>query len=147
MRIRCPITSAHVLVEVAPDLYQCPHCGYGPSTSGHRPYWALSGLEEDEAGVIEGISIRYDQGLNHYVMSGVTWRVDDSGMKVVGTFVEGGSAVLSDEDLETSPLPVVIRAKGKWALPANKPRLKEGMFPTSQGLKEISLSSGQECRS
>ena len=146
MKIRCPITSAHFLVEVAPALWQCPHCGYGPSTSGHRPYWALSSLEEDD-GVVEGISVRYDAGFNSYIMSGVTWKVGDDGVKLPGSFVEAGSARLSVEDLENAPLPVVILAKGKWALPTNKPKLKEGMFLTSLGLKEISLSAGRGCTS
>jgi len=147
MGIHCPIQPGHLLVEVAPGLHQCPWCGYGPSTSGYRPYWAISDVTITDNGDVDAICVRFDVLRDCYVMSGVSWVVHEGDEKIHGTFIEGGSAVIPLEELETSPLPVVIRAKGKWELPTNKPKLVEGMFPTAQGLKEISLSDGRSSRS
>lgn len=137
--MKCPIRSEHDMIEVAPSLWQCAHCGYGPNHSGYHPFWALSSIEEGD-GVIDAVCVRFDQKLDCYVMSGVSWEVDSRGAKVPLSFEENGSAVLSTEvELEESPLPIIIRAKGKWEFPPDKPKLRKGMFPSPLGLKEISL--------
>jgi hypothetical protein len=145
--MRCPIKPEHKMVEVAEGLFQCPHCGYGPSDRGHHPFWALSNVEVEEF-TVDAVCVRLDDRLDCYVMSGVSWAIDERGAKIPRSFSEDGSAILSTrEELEGAALPVVIRAKGKWDFPPAKPKLQEGMFPTPLGLKEISLTSARRGRS
>lgn len=141
--MNCPIRPNHRMTEVAPGLFQCQHCGYGPSQTGYRPFWALSNVEQI-GDTVDATSTRWDPVLDCYVMTGVTFRVDDAGGCLPDTFMEGEALFLSTaKELEDAPLPVIIRAKGKWDFPAAKPPLREKMFPTPEGRKEISLSSAQ----
>lgn len=148
--MRCPIKPEHTMVEVREGLFQCAYCGYGPSDHGHHSFWALSNVEvEDDE--VAAVCIRLDDRLDCYVMSGVSWQVDERGAKLPKTFEEEGFVILSTkEELEEAALPVVIRAKGKWDFPPAKPKLHAGMAdlpPTSLGLKEISLTGARRGRS
>jgi hypothetical protein len=138
----------HYLVEVAPGLYQCSHCGYGPSQQGHRPFWAISSVDRSDDGSIDAINVRFDEKLDCYVMTGVGWRVTESGYKIPLSFIEGGAAILSTpQEIEDAPCPVVIRAKGKWAFPPAKPALRPMMCESALGPKEISLSASHRGKS
>lgn len=135
------------MIEVAPELFQCSHCGYGPSQTGYRAFWALSNVEESRD-AIDAVCVRLDEGLDCYVMTCVSWEIDDAGGKIEGTFDEEDPVILSTKkELEGAPLPVVIKAKGKWDYPPAKPTLKQMMFEDPLGLKEISLSSARSSRS
>jgi hypothetical protein len=147
MTLRCPIKSDHLMIEVAEGLFQCPHCGYGPSQTGYRSYWALSNIETTR-NIIAATSIRWSRALDCYVMSEISWEVDGSGYKIPQSFNEVGAVILSTKDeLNSFPLPVVIRAKGKWDFPEAKPTLKAGMFSSLLGPKEISLTSAPRDKS
>ena len=146
--MRCPLRPDHKLVEVAEGLLQCAHCGYGPSQYGYHAFWAISLVEESREGAIDAISVRWASQHDYYVMSEVSWCVDDDGRKIHGTFFEGEALILSTEDeLEDAPLPVIIRAKGKWDFPPAKPALRPGMFPYLLGVKEIALQAARPNRS
>lgn len=146
--MRCPFYSDHKMVEVHEDLFQCPLCGYGPSQDGYRAFWAISMVEQTEEGAIDAVSVRWDAQHDFYVMSTVSWCVDDSGRKITGTFVEGDAVILSTkEELDSAPLPVIIRAKGKWDFPRGKPALVPGEKPTFLGVWEIALQASRRRRS
>lgn len=146
--MRCPIRPEHKMVEVAEGLFQCPHCGYGPSQYGHHPFWAISMVEKTPEGAMDAISVRWDSQHDYYVMSALSWCVDGAGKKITGTFAEGDSIILSTkQEIEEAPLPVIIRAKGKWDYPPAKPVLTPGMCPERLGEKEISLQSARRGRS
>ena len=145
--MRCPIRKEHRMVEVAPELFQCPHCGYGPSQGGYRPYWALSSIDEDK-GVIDAVSVRLDEHLDCYVMTCISWAIDDAGGRIEGTFEEDLAVYISTQkEIENAPLPVIIRAKGKWDYPPAKPKLRPMMFDYLLGPKEIALAAARRGKS
>lgn len=144
--MRCPIRKEHKMVEVAPELFQCSHCGYGPSQGGYRSFWALSSIVEDDYS-IDAVCVRLDDALDCYVMTSVSWAVDEDGGKIENTFDEELLMYLSTaEELQKSPLPVVIKAKGKWDYPPAKPKLTPMMFSEALGEKEIALSASRRGR-
>jgi hypothetical protein len=142
--MRCPIRSDHTMVEVAPRVYQCGVCGYGPSQQGYRPFWSLADPVFAN-GTYTAFLVTYVPDLECYHMSQATWDVDEEGRRLVNSLHEDPYGYLSTaEELAGAPLPVVIRAKGKWAYPPNKPKLQPQMFASSLGLKELTLAEASK---
>lgn len=122
--MRCPISPAHVMCEVAPGLHQCPDCGAGP-----LEFWALSDVDVD----VETYGARcatWRQDLGCYVLSLVSWTTDPSGRRKSGERVF--STLLgyasTEAELHASALPV--RGPAGEAVP-----LRAGMFSSALGEK------------
>lgn len=134
----CPIDPAHTLVEIADDLFQCPVCGFGPSTSGYRDYWAVYGVGQVGDDELEAVCCRLDQHTGDYIINEVRWLPG-----VRGSFVEEEGVRLAADDLDESPLPAVVLDPNKWSKPPGVPKLRGQMFPTPLGVKELALSRGR----
>lgn len=128
------------MVEIAPGLYQCGYCGYGPSQNGHREFYSLHYLELS-GDVVDGLCVRYDVWKGIYVMTSLSWRLDDNGARANSWLKEelvGFAAVR--EELEKLPLPVVVMGKHKYDLHENTPPLRKMMFDSPYGPKVMVLS-------
>ena len=142
----CPVKSDHQMVEVAPGLLQCSHCGFGPSRKGSRPFWALSDVEEFGAGEMGATCICFDPTLDGYVMTDLEWEVDDEGRVIPHSLKEVLLQYLTTKkELEAHALPVVIRSEKKWDHPQGS--LHQMMFEDPLGPKEIGLTVAKPRRS
>lgn len=106
----CPLNPAHLLIEIAPDLWQCPKCGSGPRDGVRFPFWSLSCVEifRHEA---EGLAIKYNPESGVYVMSSLDWLLDDEGRVLTGTLVEEFLEYIStDQEKREAALPVTSRS-------------------------------------
>lgn len=138
--LRCPIRTDHNMVEIAPGLYQCGYCGYGPSSYGNRQFYALHYLELT-GDRVDGLVTRFDVNKGFYVLSSLSWRLNMSGVREGGDFHEELVGYAADpEELKGLPLPLVVLGKHKWALHENTPPLRKGMFESPYGVKTLLLS-------
>ena len=135
--MRCPITASHVLVEIAEGLFQCPKCGLGPSSEGERRPWALFNVDERAHDVTAAAVLIRGDGV--VVVSLLSWELQDGAR--VGSLGEEPVDVFSeDEAIETGiPLPAVVVIPSPHNIPPGTIPLKERMFRSPQGRKEISL--------
>ena len=132
----CPICTTE-MIDIAPELWQCPSCGTGPGIDGNHPFWALSFVWiEDDVG--EAISIRFDPRLDAYIATQIEWVCDDSGARIPGSLTETLLEYLSTEQqLAEAPLPVVIKDIRVGECRNRMNRLRSRMFPSALGLKEL----------
>ena len=108
----CPLEN-HRMVEIAQDLYQCPKCGAGPRLSAPHSYWALfSPVIED--GIAEALCTMYVARGEHkgeYVVTGVTWEVNQIGKAKIGSLKSELIEYLSSpSELRTGLLPVISQS-------------------------------------
>ena len=103
----CPLNGKHRLIEIAPALWQCPKCGFGPNREGYFYFWAVSYVEIiDHEG--EALAVRYDTRLDAYVASQLQWLVDEEERVVPGTIQEELVEYISTRsEKEESPLPAI----------------------------------------
>ena len=120
MQLRCPVSGNHMMVEIAPQLYQCPDCGTGPTE-----FWALGNVEVDDD-VVGALQVTWRQDLECYVAAAVSWQVDARGWRVPQTLASTLFGYVSTAaELAQAPLPV----RGEGA------RLRAGMFSSPLGEK------------
>jgi hypothetical protein len=139
--LTCP--SGHKMVEIAPELFQCPECGSGPSRRGFHPFVALYQPQE-VGGYIEALAVSYSQADNAYTASDVTWGVEDE-QPIPGTLECAEVGVFSTEaELQEAPLPVVIRShRGEW--PTHPGRLLRALMcesPFGEKTLEVKAERG-----
>jgi hypothetical protein len=135
--MRCPL-SLDPLVEVAPEVYQCPECGIGPTAKGSGFFWCISEVYTKKSKTF-ALAARYDPPLDRYLISDVEW---DSigGVPLRHTFVEELIGELTTlPEMEQQALPVICRS----AVPTLRPM----MFGTKLGLKEIHQEGGRRRKS
>jgi len=135
--MRCPITTTHLMVEIAPGCHQCPHCGLG-GLGAFFPTWALSNVE-----VVEGVQgyalcVTFRASTEKYSLSELEWAVNDEGSRVGKISQEILIDELSEEDEAQFALPVVIRAEDKWSIDPLS-ILSAGMYERAEGQKRIDL--------
>lgn len=120
MQLRCPVQTSHVLVEIAPGVYQCPDCGAGPIE-----FWSLAYVDI-EGGSLSALCSMWRADLECYVLSHVAWMVDQAGRRTPSEMHAKlmGYASTADE-LAQTPLPVVT--------PGEVVRLRVGMFSSPVG--------------
>lgn len=136
--LRCPIRSVHNMTEIAPGLYQCGHCGYGPSVYGSWPFYAFHYLELT-GNKIDGLCITYKEDPGIYVMSAISWEITESGSRDRWMQEELSGFVADPVELRGMPLPIVVVGKRKWDLEPNVPPLRKGMFDSPYGPKMLML--------
>lgn len=128
------------MVEIATGLYQCGYCGYGPSNYGNREFYALHYLELT-GDMVDGLCVRFDTYKGIYVMTSLTWKLNENGIRKDGGLGEELVGFAADpEELKLLPLPVVVLGKHKWDLHENTPPLRKGMFESAYGPKMLVLS-------
>ena len=101
----CPLNHKHRLLEIATDLWQCPKCGFGPTTEGTFPFWAISDvlIINHEA---EALSVRYDAHIAVYIASRLQWAIDGEEKSIPGSVQEDLIKYISTkEEKEDNPLP------------------------------------------
>lgn len=125
MPVRCPVTPNHVLVQIAPDLYQCPDCGAGPVD-----FWAVSNVDLD-GDVVGGLYATWRPELECYVLSVVSWSVDATGRRLPSSLSSTLFGYASSvAELAEAPLPA--RSPSQEVV-----RLREGMFSSPLGEKLV----------
>ena len=130
--MRCP-NCAEMLLEVAPDVYQCGLCGAGPNINGSNPTWALSFVDRVRDGY-EATCVEYTRGA--YVAYTMAWQIDEEGRRTGTPHIED-SIVLEPEELREFCLPILVRSNRPWEIqPGNL--LESGMFDKATGVKEVS---------
>ena len=134
--MRCPIVAAHQMVEIAPEVFQCPLCGLGTTSKGHHPIWAISSVEIEDGVSVYAHCVRFLN--NRYSLSELEWALDDDGHRTGGLVEELLVPALTQEDIEELGLPVVIKTKNPWQLDPLS-ILSELMYDRPGGLKEIDL--------
>jgi hypothetical protein len=123
MQLHCPIQPAHLMVEVASALYQCPTCGAGPVD-----FWSV-GFVEVDGDVVGGVYVTWRPELECYIQAYARWEVDASGRRVPGSLTSTLLGYCSTEsELRDAPLP----ARGP---PGELVRLREGLFSSPLGEK------------
>ena len=123
MPVHCPVSPAHVLVEIAPALYQCPICGAGPTE-----FWSIGYLDIDGS-VIGGVVETWRPELECYIAAYARWEVDAGGKRVPDTMTSQLIGYVSSEaELRSAPLPV----RGP---PGELVRLRTEMFSSPLGEK------------
>lgn len=129
--MRCP-SCGDMLLEVAPELYQCGVCGAGPNALGSSPTWALSFVSAlghyREATCVELKG-------KDYVVCSFSWEVGDDGRRC-GVPVSKDAIVLSPSELDEFCLPVVVECSRPWELEPGSV-LRAGMFTTATGPKKV----------
>lgn len=132
--MRCPLTPAHLMIEIAPGLWQCPKCGSGPKGGAHFPFWALSCVAQ--AGhECEGLAVHWDQRLDVYIASCLEWAVDDDDVPIAGSLSQELVEYISTAaEMENSYLPVITRGGRGSGCSSDLSRL---MFDDPLGPKEI----------
>ena len=126
----CPLSPSHRLVEIAPELWQCPKCGAGPRDGVRFHFWSLAYVEmlEHEA---EGLAIKYSPESDTYVMSSLDWLVDDEGKVLTGSLVESFIECISTpRQKASSTLPAVSKVGSGCSL-------FRGMFEDPLGEKKL----------
>lgn len=123
MPIHCPISPAHLMVEIADGLHQCPNCGAGPIE-----FWSVGFLDID-GNVVGGVVETWRPELECYITAYARWEVDAGGRRVPDTMTSQLLGYVSSEsELRDAPLPV-------RGLPGELVRLREGMFSSPLGEK------------
>jgi hypothetical protein len=135
--MRCPL-SLDPMVEVAPEVYQCPECGVGPSAKGAGFFWALSEVYTKKSKSY-GVAIRFDPALERYTVADIEW--DSSGgtplrYSLEETFL---GEIVTTPEMERYALPVISRSGALTLRPL--------MFPSALGPKEIHQEGSRRRRS
>lgn len=129
----CPLSRAHRLLEVAPGVWQCPKCGFGPRPEGNFSFWSLAFVETVD-GEAEGLAVRYDEKLDIYVSTWMQWDLGEDGSPVPGSVREElVEYISSDKERAEAPLPVTL-GKGSGS---SRVRLRPEMFSEPLGPKEV----------
>lgn len=125
MTLRCPITPQHMMLEIAPRLYQCPECGCGP-----MDYWSIGFAEVDDL-LVEGVCATWRSDLQSYTLAHVTWVIDESGWRIPKSLSSRSIGLASTaRELDDAPLPVRTD-EGEVA------RIRERMYSASTGEKVV----------
>jgi len=128
----CPLNGRHRLIEIAPGLWQCPKCGFGPTIDGSFPFWAISCVDivDHEA---EALAIKYDCRLDAYVSSCLRWIVDEEGKVLPGTVDEDLLEYISTKaEKGGSPLPAIYQTNE-----GPRPRLRQLAWESHLGPKVL----------
>lgn len=113
------------MIEVAPDLWQCPQCGAGPKPEGSFSFWAMSHVQLGTKSA-EALAVRYDRKLDIYVATGIGWELSD-GFPVPGTVTEElVEYICTPAEEERHALPVILTGTAK---------LRKMMFDSALGPK------------
>lgn len=141
----CPICRFDT-AQIAPGVYQCGRCGYGPSTHGYRSYFCFADIEMlgDE---IHALCFRFKSKREGYVVTALCWQVDENGMALKGLKEEVLGYEANPENFPNLPLPIVVLGPEKWNMPPDTPRLTDQMFSHPLGEKIRALSVGQSGKS
>lgn len=122
--VRCPISSSHTLLEIAPDLFQCPDCGAGPTM-----YWALSDVELDD-GLYGAVCSTWNPEAQGYARAYILWNVDKNGRRR-GEVQSHPVDFISDARMLSSATLPVRSATGEPV------RLTRGMLKSPYGEKLV----------
>lgn len=142
--LNCPICRLET-VQIAPGVYQCGRCGYGPSTQGYRGYYCFADVEMygDE---VHALCFRYKSKKEGYVVTAVTWFIDEAGKAFPGKMGVTESLLGYEADpanFPNLPLPIVVLSSEKWDMPPDTPCLTPRMFSNPLGEKIRVLINGQ----
>ena len=136
----CP--SRHLMVEIAPGLYQCPWCGWGPSQDGHRRYSAFYDIN-CEGDWVSSTFIEWCVSNRKYRIEDVRWEIAPTGIPVPwGMLHEEHLGWAPESDGPELPCPVVSDLE-KWDNPPNMPKLLPMMWASALGVKYLPARSGR----
>lgn len=141
----CPICR-HDTAQIAPGVYQCGRCGYGPSTQGHRGYFCFADVELD-GDEIRALCFRFKSKREGYIVTALAWHVNEEGKALRGLKEEMLGYEDNPENFPNLPLPIVVLSPEKWEMPPDTPSLTDRMFSHPLGEKIRALSVGQPGRS
>lgn len=138
LTLRCPVRG-EPMVQVAPGVFQCPWCGYGPSLDGARDFWAVGELQLVDD-ILSGVACRWKPARNSYVVTEIAWRLFPDGGAVSGSIREVliGEA-FTEEEWAYLPLPVVVPNPDKWLQRPNVPALRPLFFREPGGPKVLDV--------
>lgn len=128
----CP--TRHLMVEIAPGLYQCPLCGWGPSQDGHRRYAAFYDMNCD-GDLMTAVLVSWHPTNRKYRIEDLRWEVDRLGKHYWGGVLhEEFIGWATEEEGKDLPCPVVSDIN-KWDNPPNMPQLLPMMWVSPLGPK------------
>lgn len=136
----CP--SRHLMVEIAPGLYQCPFCGWGPSQDGHRRYAAFYDINCD-GNLITATFVEWCVFVRKFRIEDVRWEIDRSGMPVpLGLVHEEHLGWATEDEGPSLPCPAVSDIN-KWGKLPNMPKLLPLMWLNPLGPKFLPSDHGE----